>query len=218
MADPAPILPADPPPGSPPPDPSPGSPPPDLPTGNAWLTENDLGDNLKSHERITGFKSVSELAQAYVDSPTARTVPIAGDYTLPENFPLEDFGEFANKAELTQSQVDQLIKYNQRTTDEKTEVYKVAMTQELNKLLDGWGDKRDHNVTLARRALRTFDTTDGQLGNFLKATSSHEHPAVVNFFHNLGKLLEETPYLKSDTMTPKQPKKASDVLYPTQGE
>lgn len=215
MNEPNPNTPTPPDPSGAPGEPGTPTPPSEPPAAPEWV--GTLSDELKGNEDLARFQSVEDLAKAYVGRPAAPPVPKAGEYQLPENFPLKDFGEFASDAGLTQDQVSKLLEYNKRTTEDQTKVYREAMGQELNKLLDQWGDQKEPNTSLARRALKSFDTTDGQLKNFLKVTNSHEHPAVVNFFYNLGKLLEETPYLKTETTTPRKKKESSEVLYPDQG-
>jgi hypothetical protein len=199
--------------------PAPASPPGESGSSAAPPSFRDvLPEDYKEHEAFTNLNSVEELAKAYTDALAQRpSAPQAGEYKLPENFPLKDFGEFASKSGFTQAQVDALLQYNDQQKTQQTTAFQEDQAQRLDDLLTTWGPNRDKNVNLARRAIRTFDTTDGRMANFLKAAGANNEPVVVEFLANLGRLLEESPYLKADSGGgPKAPQSPENVLYPNQ--
>ena len=78
-----------------------------------------------------------------------------------------------------------------------------------------WGDKAEYNLNIARRALQTVDK-EGELKQLLDQTGFGNHPAVLKFFANLGRDLQEGGYLRGELKRPAGAKKSpAQLLYPT---
>lgn len=177
-----------------------------------------LPENLRNDSRLSGFNSVQELAEAAIQQPQKPQVPNPGDYDLPEGVS-EDFRQVVHKLGLTQEGVNELMEYANKESQKSSEQLEQANLKELNKLLDNWGDKADYNLQLARRALATFDTHDHQMSKLLKNSGASNNPVIVQFLHNLGKMLEESPYLKDipdPVKNSREPQTHANTLYPQQ--
>lgn len=156
---------------------------------------DSLPEDIRGHERLTGFKSVDELAKAYAEASLAPAVPEASAYKVPENFPIKDIGDWASKAKLTQEQLDSIFELDKQLTTLSSQNLAKAYDEGLKQLFTAWGDKKDENLSAAKQVIKTFDT-DGSLSKLLNETKAGNHPTVVNFFAQLGKkLLSEDGFI-----------------------
>lgn len=183
---------------------------------SSWYETLDT-EEYRTNESLQEFDSVDDLAKAFLDKPDAPAVPTAEEYTLPEEFPLKDFGKFAHESGFTQEQVDRILQYDSLVREAHTKATEQVSQKHLDTLLESWGEDREANIQLARRALTHFDG-EGKLGAFLEESQAGNHPLVVEFMYNLGQTLKEDGYLKSEVLHPGSKQAPENILYPDQGK
>lgn len=174
-----------------------------------WRTglPEEMQNSLKDYE------SLESAITAYSNRVDAPEIP--KEYTLPEGVQLNGFNDFARENQLTQSQVDSLIKYQNDMQSQFQTQFEETQTKELNTLLDSWGDKRDSNLAQAQQALRHFDA-DGEVTKFLEATQAGNNAKVVAFLYRVGEALKEDGHITGVIPTKSKSKDAANVLYPNQ--
>lgn len=181
---------------------------------------DSLPETVRGHERLTGFKSVEELAEAYTKANLAPTVPEASAYKLPETFPIKDIGVWANKLKLTQEQLEGVIALDQQMGTMSEQTLNKAYEDGLNELFTSWGTEKDANVSAAKQVIKAFDE-DGSLATLLNATKAGNNPVVVKFFANLGKkLLAEDGFIPNGTLRSpsSKNKSAAEVIFDVSGD
>ena len=128
------------------------------------------------------------------DKPADRVVPEAADYVLPDNAP-PGLAEFANKADLTQDQLDQTLAQFGGLMQQNEQFMKAEVLKNGTALTNSWGEKKDYNLSVVRRALKQNDT-DGRLESMLNESGMGNHPAVLDFFLKIGTSMREGGFLK----------------------
>lgn len=128
------------------------------------------------------------------DKPADRVVPEAADYVLPDNAP-PGLAEFANKADLTQDQLDQTLAQFGGLMQQHEQFKLDTITANGNKHVESWGSQKDYNLSLVRRALKQNDP-DNKLKELLDQTAMGSHPVVLDFFLKIGNSMREGGFLK----------------------
>lgn len=180
-----------------------------------WYSK--LSDEYKDNDVVKGFETPEALVKAYLDKPDAPETIKAEDYKLPDGFNLDGFRDFAHNTGLSQDQVNKSLEFYNQVQSAEGEAREQVNQQALDRLLTSWGNEKDGNISLAKRALVQFDT-DKTMSAFLEETRAGNNPFVVQFLYQAGKMLEEDGYLKSQVTAPPSNKSTADVLYPEQGK
>jgi len=144
---------------------------------------------------------------AEADTPSERVVPAADGYTLPDGAP-SDFGTFANSLDMTQQQADGVLKAH----DALQKVERQVVRQAGEAHVKSWGERADYNMNLAKRAMKQYDSK-GTLTKVLDDTGFGSHPAVLEFFFELGQGMQEGGFLKSELKAPGQ-KTPAQKMFP----
>lgn len=177
-----------------------------------WRT--DLGD-LAKHEKLSGFKSAKELAKAFVDSPEPVTLPqSAEEYKVPEAVKIKGLRKMAHKNKFTQTQLDGLLEYHNSVTSETLEQIKEKREKAASELKTTWGNDYDKNLDLAKRALKHFDSKEGEVSKLLTEAGMGSDPRVLKFMHKLGGTLKEGSFMKDDGNVKKPAKSVASRLFP----
>lgn len=180
-------------------------------SGKTWKTE--IGD-LATHEKLTD-KDLSTIVKGYIEAPEARVVPENPDgYVLPEDFKVAGFKEFAHKAGFTQADIDGLVEFNKANNAKRVADANAKAETELAALKGEWGDKYEENQKIASMALAHLDTNK-QVQTLLKATGASKVPAIMKLFYQMGKILKEDGFIKSENPGVKPGKTVASRLYPT---
>ena len=89
------------------------------------------------------------------------------------------------------------------------------MLSEGQARVDGWGDQKDTNLSLVKRALTHHDP-EGHLANLLDTSGQGNNPVVLDFFLSLGKGLQEGGFLSSNPNPPEtKGKTAASAMFGT---
>ena len=88
----------------------------------------------------------------------------------------------------------------------------------LNTLYEGWGEAKDENLALANRVLALADP-EGKLGlgQYLSSEASGyegNNPMLVSALYNLGTMLKEGGFIKSEVPDKKEVGEMAHRLYP----
>lgn len=177
----------------------------------SWI--QTLPEELRANEKLTGFKSVEELAKAYAEAKLAPTIPEASEYKIPENFPIKDIGEWAAKVGYTQEQLDHMLALNEHVETTRSTAVEQAYKAGLDQLFTEWGEDKDSNVKHAKQVISHFDKT-GELKQLLNETRAGNHPAVVKFFAQVGReIFSEDGFVRPGMNQQKKQLSAADVIF-----
>lgn len=178
---------------------------------NAWL--EGLPEDIRGNERLTGFKSVAELAKAYAEAQLAPTIPEATAYKLPENFPVKDIGVWANKLGITQEQLDNILALDSHIRKSEYEGMETLFNTGLTKLFEEWGPEKNTNITYAKEFINHFDET-GELKELLNKTRAGNNPVIVKFLAKVGKaVMAEDGFVRSKGASTSVQKSAADIIF-----
>jgi len=172
---------------------------------------NALPEEVKKHERFAGIKTGEEFVKALTTETQTPEV-----YTLPEGTP-EALGAWAKSEKLTQKQLDSILKKHQEVVSENFKGMVAANKAGAVKLFEAWGADKPANLQLANRVLAMSDP-DGKVG-VLQYMQSQEsgyammNPVVIQMFHNIGKHLQESGFLKSEVAGDVSSTKKVNVAY-----
>jgi len=179
--------------------------------GGDWLSA--LPEELRGNERLSGLKSVAELAEAYSKANIAPAPLEADAYKLPENFPIKDIGVWANKLGLTQAQLDNVLALDAHARGAEYEFVEKTQTEGLNKLFETWGAEKDANIQYAKQFINHFDE-GGQLKQLLNTTRAGNNPTVVAFMAKVGReLMKEDGFIPNKGPTSRAAKSAAEVIF-----
>lgn len=174
----------------------------------------DNGDKTTSDEKTESTDKVETKTQTTDDlaeEPDARVVPESGDYTLPEGVP-PHLAEFANENDFTQAQLDATLKQFGGFI-EGTKIAEQKLLRESGDAhVDSWGESKDYNLALVRRALKQNDP-DGSLLTMLNATGYGNHPAVLDFFLSIGNSMKEGGFISGAIHRPEGKKTAASTMF-----
>ena len=132
-------------------------------------------------------------------------------FQLPEGVP-PVVAEFAKAQNLSQAQLDASLKFFGHVHQMNNQAQYNQLRQLGEAHIKNWGENADFNLKLAQRALKQTDT-DGSLTKALNETGYGNHPAVLNFLYNLGKIMQEGGFLKSVTNRPPGQQTAAQALF-----
>lgn len=179
------------------------NPPPDVP--ESWLPED-----LRSNERLKGYKSAEDLARDYAKAELAQPVP--EKYELPEGIP-DAFGEWAKKEKLSQAQVSSVLKLsadsNRRSAEKVSKMYDEGRTE----LFNTWGENKAKYLADAESVFSAIPS-GARIAKLLKDSGEGKNPAVISFMYEVSKAFKEGGFLAKGKGAPVK----KDVLkerYPT---
>jgi hypothetical protein len=182
-----------------------GKPPEGTPPEPTW--DKFVGQELS--EKLKDVKP-EEVVKAYLDRPA-----VPEEYKLPDDFQHKDFTEVAKTTRMTQQQVDAVLDFQKKKSEEyNTQVTKLR-GEALEEFKKAKGDEWDDVVRLSRGALNYLDEEDSKLRTFLRDTGAGAQPIVIELFAKIGKLLEEDGRLTDDVIPKDQSgKSTAKILYP----
>lgn len=147
--------------------------------------------------------------------PTERIVPAADGYTLPKGLS-PDIGRFANENGFTQEQLNGSLAYFSQVITNSTEAQETKRLTELRAEADAhlltWGENKDYNLNLVKRALGQNDK-EGKLTEFLNTSGYANFPPVLDFLLNIGVSMKEGGFLKSAVHTPPGETTAATAMF-----
>lgn len=190
------------------------------PSGDTWLSS--LGDDLKGNERLQGFKSVGDLANAFVNMKTAPEIPESKDgYKLPADLKIKGLKTLAHENGISQNQLDAILKYNSDINLANLQAISDHRKSKSAELKETWGEKFETRTTRASEVVNRFDK-DGDLGKFLKSTNMADNPKILRFLNRIGrevgemeaKLGQEGGFIPSASNVKKTAKSPAEVLFP----
>lgn len=174
----------------------------------AEATEENVVEKESTEQEQTQTETKAESEET---PPIERMVPKADDYVLPEGVP-KVLAEFAEKNDMTQDQFDNTLaqfgSYIKGTADAEKKV----LAEAGNKHADSWGDQRDYNLALVRKALAQNDPSGG-LKTMLNDTGYGNHPAVLDFFLKVGESMKEGGFIKGSVHRPEGKKTAASAMF-----
>lgn len=156
-------------------------------------SETQTEEQVSSPEQTTDETS----AETVVD----RMVPDIGDYVLPEGVPIE-MAQFAKDADYTQAQLDRTIEKFGQVLNANEQGKQEALRQTGETHVQSWGQQKDYNLNLVQRALKQNDP-EGTMSALLDESGYGNHPAVLDFFLNIGNSMREGGFLNGSVNTPK---------------
>lgn len=151
----------------------------------------------------------------------APAIPDAYDFKLPEGYELSAeqntaASELFKSLGLSNEAAQALIEFDAKRSAgygeaqiEQARQQVAAWGEELKNDPDFGGAKFQESVATANKALTEFGTPE--LTTFLKESGLGSHPAVVKFFHNVGKQLGEGQLHRSNTELPAP--RAADAMF-----
>lgn len=173
-----------------------------------------LGE-LAGHDRIVGFSSAKELAEAYINSPKPLKLPTSTDeYTLPKEVKIKGLRSMALSNKMSQDQLDGILKFNQDLTSKALQSRQEQQAKDIKTLKDEWGDKYENNIALAKKALKHYDSKDEDVSKLLKMGNMGDNPAVMRFMHKLGESLGEDSFVSNSGNTKTTKASIAERLFP----
>jgi len=172
--------------------------------------ESWLPEDLRSNERLKGYKSPEDLARDYAKAELAQPVP--EKYELPEGVP-DAFGEWAKKKKLSQDQLSSVLKLSADSTRMRAE--KVAKEYDAGRteLFNEWGENKAAYLSDAEAVFSAIPS-GGKIAKLLKESGEGKNPAVISFMYEVSKAFKEGGFLTKGKGAPVK----KDVLkerYPT---
>ena len=159
----------------------------------------------------TAQPETSTEAESSEETPV-RSVPEADAYVLPEGIPKE-IGQFAKDNDMTQKQLDSTLAKFGSLIQGNNEATQAALRVDGEQHVQEWGDKSQYNLSLVRRSLKQLDS-EGTLAKALDTSGYGNHPAVLDFLKNVGEVMQEGGYLKSEVNVPQKQRDMAHILYP----
>lgn len=141
--------------------------------------------------------------------PSERIVPES--YKLPEGVPAE-VGAWAKANDMTQQQLDAVISQTSQYLNATSTAQQQQLRQMGEQHVESWGESKQYNLSLARRALAQNDP-DGKLKAVLDQTGFGNHPVVLDFLHRLGRSMQEGGHLKSAIRRQPGQKTAAQAMF-----
>ena len=125
----------------------------------------------------------------------------------------DELRQFAHKNKFTQEQLDASLSEFANYSNGMRQA-ELKMLHDMGQAhIKNWGDSAEHNLTLARQALRQNDP-DGKLAEVLKNSGYANHPVVLDFLAGLGKSMQEGGFLKTTVKRPPGQKTLAQSLFP----
>ena len=138
-------------------------------------------------------------------------VPKPSEYNLPEGMP-DNIRIFAHENGFTQKQLEAALNQFGGYMNDVKVSEQMALRQMGEAHLKNWGPQAKTKLALAKQALQQNDP-DGALAEALETSGYGNHPAVLNFLHNIGKSMQEGGFLKSAVPRNPQDKTAAQMMY-----
>ena len=113
---------------------------------------------------------------------------------------------------MTQAQLDGTLKEFSKYHQVTEQTRKEAIASEGIAHAEAWGESRDMNLSIVRRALKQNDA-DGALKDLLDSTGFGNHPVVLDFLLGLGNNLKEGGFLKGANNVPAIKASAAQKLF-----
>lgn len=184
-------------------------------------TSTETEQTTETSEETEGTTETSETSESTEnpnddeqteEDPAERVVPSPGEYTLPEGVP-PSIAEFAHNNDMTQEQLDNtLTEFSKFVTAERNSEQEF-MLQEGQKVVDSWGESKNQNLNLLKRALNYYDP-EGEVAKALDTTGYGNHPVMLNFLLRMGKDLLEGGFISTTPADPDSRKKsAASVMF-----
>jgi len=183
-------------------------------TNAASEKPSEEGTKESSTEDKTSEKSASSEETSTESDETKKTereVPAPTEYTLPEGMP-QEVGEFAHNNDMTQSQLDNSLQFFGSYMTEMDKYQQKQIREAGEAHVEEWGDNKDTNLALVRRTLKTVDKS-GKLTELLDSTGYGNHPAVLDFFLEMGQEFKEGGFLPSEVNRPTGKTTAAQALF-----
>lgn len=174
-----------------------------------------LSAELLGNERLKDVKSVEDLANRLVNAKFAPEIPKPDGYTLPEGVPAE-VGQFAHDNSLTQAQLDKVLGEMARLNEARTHGQLQTLYEQGQDKLKEWGDNAKEYTKLAVDAVAYFEEKNPGLKKMLKETGYGNHPQILEVFREVGNMLKESGFVKSENYTPANKKTQAQRMFPTQ--
>lgn len=170
-------------------------------------TSNETEVTTESTGDETQQKTTAESDEGQVE----RVVPEADGYKLPEGVPIQ-VAQFAQQNDMTQEQLDGALGYFGNYLKATTDSQEKFLADAGAKHVETWGDQKEYNLSLVRRALAQNDP-DGSLKEMLNSTGYGNHPAVIDFFLKVGTSMKEGGFIQGSVHTPTGKKTAAQTLF-----
>lgn len=193
-----------------PPPPPTETPPPVTTTGLENLSAELLG-----HDRLKGVESVEDLANLLVNAELAQQKIAPDGYTLPEGAPAE-LGQFAHDNNLSQEQLDGVMSKLVTMNADSNTAQRTKLANDGQAKLVEWGEASKENVSLAVNAVDYMESKTPGVKEMLETTGYGNHPIVLEVFKEVGLMVKEGGFLKSDTLTPASKKTPAQRMFPSQ--
>ena len=189
----------------------------------AGVAEKDIFGFDKPADLQAPAVESEQKAPVEAEQKTDQTpaVPDAYEFTLPEGYAMSDeqsaaATELFKSLGLSQSAAQALLEFDAQRAAitgeaqmEQARQQVQAWGEELKNDPDFGGAKFQESVAVSNKALTEFGTPE--LSTFLKESGLGSHPAVVKFFHNVGKQLGEGQLHRSNTELPAP--RAQDAMF-----
>lgn len=182
-------------------------------------------DDKIANEETTEAKAEDEGSKDEAADEKAKTEDAQGGidveaFKMPEGFELD--AELAGKAKplfdelgLNQDQAQKLVDFfaEQRMSEVEGSVAQLAETQKgwVEAIKSEWGGDFDANVKVAAKAVALGGD---ELREALEMTGAGNHPAVIQFFHQVGQSISEDGLVAGDAIA-SQKTPLEKKLYPS---
>lgn len=171
-------------------------------------TGKETSKETETSEKSTTSEASTDESEK---TKTERVVPSPTEYKLPEGMP-KDVGEFANKNDMTQEQLDNTLSFFGSYEEAKDTYQKEQLREAGENHVEKWGDKKDTNLSLVRRTLKTTDK-DGKLTKLLDDTGFGNHPVVLDYFLGIAQEFKEGGFLPSEVNRPAGKASAAQAMF-----
>lgn len=159
-----------------------------------------------------------------VETPTTTvpTTPVETPVTTPielqftEDIPAP-IKEFAKTQGFSQQQFDSTFKFFNDVITQSNQRAMQESYQRGKAHVESWGEEAPHKISLAKQALQVTDKT-GEVSKYLKESGAANNPVVMNFLVNLGQMLQEGGFIRSNANPIPGKKSLADKLFTTQSQ
>ena len=163
---------------------------------------NDAGEPKTDGQAVATAPASDANAQPAADAKaTEPAIPEAYEFTAPDGVELdsvatEEFSAIAKELKLDQSNAqkvaDVAIKMAQRQAEAHVKLVE-SWVEQVKADKELGGDRLQENLAVAKKPLDQFGTPE--LRDVLNSSGLGSHPAVVRFFHAIGKSLSEDRFV-----------------------
>lgn len=162
-------------------------------------SETNTTEETVQADPIDNDAKPAEQETVSEDKPADRVIPDVDGYVLPEGMPIE-LAQFAKDTDMTQDQLDKTLAQFD-TFNSNREVWQREQIEANGQAhVKTWGKMKDQNLSIVRRALSQNDP-EGKLKDMLNESGYGSHPAVLDFFLQVGNSMKEGGFLKGANNT-----------------